>query len=56
MEAAALNSTLGGLSLPNDYSIPVTIPAAYIFTDTIKQVTEPVVASPVATQSLLSVT
>ena len=56
MEAAALNSTLGGSSLPKDESIPTTIPTAYIFTDVMIQVTEPVVASPVATHPPLSST
>ena len=47
---------MGGSSLPNNDSIPATIPTAYLVTDTMNQVTEPVVASPVATQPLLSVT
>ena len=49
MEAAALNSTLGGSSLPNYDSFPATIPAAYLVTDAMSQVTEPMVASLVAT-------
>ena len=56
MEDAALKSTLGGSSLPKDESIPATIPTAYLVTDTMNQVTEPVVASAVATQMKLSAT
>ena len=56
MEAAALNSTLGGSSLPKDDSIPATIPTAYIFTDAMIQVTGPALASPVATHPPLSST
>ena len=54
MEAASINSTLGGSSLPNDESIPATIPADYLVTDSMIQVTEPVLASPLATQPSLS--
>ena len=56
MEAAALNSTLGGSSLPNDDIIPANIPAASLVTDTMIQVTEPLVFSPVAAQPPLSTT
>ena len=56
MEAAALNSTLGRSSLPNDDSIPANITTASLVTDAMIQVTEPVVASPVATQPPLSAT
>ena len=56
MEAAALNSTLGVSSLPKNDSIPATIPGASLVTDSISQITEPVVASPVATQPPLSAT
>ena len=56
MEAAALNSTLNWSSLPNDDSIPATIPVASLVTDAMIKVTELVVASPVATQPPLSET
>ena len=56
MEAAALNSTLGGSSLTNNDSIPATINVASLVTDATIQVTKPVVASPVATQLPFSVT
>ena len=55
-EAAALNSTLGGSSLPNNDRIPVTITAVYLVTDAMRQVTEPVVVSPVSKQLPLSAT
>ena len=55
MEAATLNSTLGGSNLPNDDSIPANITTASLVTDAMSQFTEPVVASPVATQPPLSV-
>ena len=56
MEAADLNSTLGGSSLRNNDSTPTTILAVSIVTGSMGQVTEPVVASPVATQPSLSAT
>ena len=56
MKAAALKSNLGGSSLPNDDRIPANIPAASLVTDSMSQVTEPVIASPVATKPPLSAT
>ena len=56
MEDAALNSTFGGSSLPNDDIIPATIPDVSLVNDATSQVTQLVVASSVATQAQLSAT
>ena len=56
MEVAALNSILGGSSLPSYDSIPTTIPTSYLVTDAMIQVTEPVLDSPGATHPPLSAT
>ena len=42
MEAAALKSSLGGSSSPNDDSIPATITAASLVTDAMSQENLPV--------------
>ena len=56
MESDALNSTLGGSILPNNDIIFATITAASLVTDSMRQVTENLVASPVATHPPFSAT